>query len=127
MSKYFLSLPLCSSPTHPNETLIKRIIGLEGDWISIPNSSKIERIPKGHCWVEGDISATGTSNVSSDDSRTEFGPIPLALLKGRAIWICYPFSRWGAVESKLPKGRVLAMSSNSAAALSPSQRDDRWW
>ncbi|KAL4527365.1 hypothetical protein Ndes2526B_g08936 [Nannochloris sp. 'desiccata'] len=121
---------LFRSPTHPNETLIKRIIGLEGDWISIPNSSKIERIPKGHCWVEGDNNTNNASEENfnlSDDSRTQYGPIPLALLKGRAIWICYPFSRWGAVESGLPKGRVLAMTSSSASSLSSKNADESWW
>lgn len=52
---------------------MKRLIGLPGEWIQIPGSLKLTKIPEGHCWVEGDNSAR------SWDSRA-FGPVSLFLL-----------------------------------------------
>lgn len=49
---------------------MKRLIALPGDWIQVPESSEILRIPEGHCWVEGDNAAC------SWDSRS-FGPVSL--------------------------------------------------
>lgn len=43
-------------------------------------------MPEGHCWLIGD-------NVSeSRDSRT-FGPLPLALIKGKTV------AKWGGVKT----------------------------
>ncbi|CAI9284269.1 unnamed protein product [Lactuca saligna] len=58
-------------PTNYKERCVERIVSMEGDYIS--NVGGIVKVPEGHCWVEGDNSA------SSFDSRT-FGPIPLGLL-----------------------------------------------
>lgn len=60
------------SPDDPEKSLVKRIIALEGDLVKPrPNSrsrGQMIKIPKGHCWVEGDNWA------SSRDSNT-FGPV----------------------------------------------------
>jgi inner membrane protease subunit 2 len=61
------------------------------------------QVPKGHCWVEGD-----NAEVSLDSKS--FGPIPLALLKGRVTNVIWPPSRFGRVESHLPEGRVLSQN-----------------
>ncbi|KAI3954049.1 hypothetical protein MKW98_017873 [Papaver atlanticum] len=87
------------SPINYKEKHIKRVIALPGDWIQIPNSYDTIRIPDGHCWVEGDNSA------STLDSRS-FGPIPLGLLQGRATHIVWPPRRVGKVEQKMPEGRL---------------------
>lgn len=47
---------------------MKRLIGLPGEWIQLPASSEVIKVPQGHCWVEGDNAAR------SWDSRS-FGPV----------------------------------------------------
>uniref|UniRef100_A0A7N1A7Z4 Mitochondrial inner membrane protease subunit 2 n=1 Tax=Kalanchoe fedtschenkoi TaxID=63787 RepID=A0A7N1A7Z4_KALFE len=53
-----------SSPENHKVRHIKRITALPGDWVGAPTlSDTVIQIPEGHCWVEGDNSA------SSMDSR----------------------------------------------------------
>ncbi|XP_011047449.1 PREDICTED: mitochondrial inner membrane protease subunit 2 [Populus euphratica] len=85
------------SPSEHKQKLIKRIIGLPGDWIGTPQNDVI-KIPEGHCWVEGDNPA------SSMDSRT-FGPIPLGLVQGRATTIVWPPQRVCQVERRILQDR----------------------
>lgn len=91
------------SPMRAGERSIKRIIGMPGDivlrdtppgssdnfWIEADperhaaqnlagNPGWMVRIPEGHCWVVGD------DLPWSRDSR-HFGPLPLALVKGRVL------------------------------------------
>uniref|UniRef100_A0ACD5WQK6 Uncharacterized protein n=1 Tax=Avena sativa TaxID=4498 RepID=A0ACD5WQK6_AVESA len=87
-------------PSDHKEDFVKRLIALPGEWIQLPVSSEIIKIPEGHCWVEGDNAAR------SWDSRS-FGPIPLGLIKGRVTHIIWPPSKMGRVERKWPQGRVL--------------------
>ncbi|CAI5931285.1 unnamed protein product [Closterium sp. NIES-64] len=72
------------SPIDPDACLIKRLIALQDDWVTVPSDSTtdastsgsganrgddvIRRIPKGHCWVEGD-----NADVSEDSKH--FGPV----------------------------------------------------
>ncbi|XP_043712092.1 mitochondrial inner membrane protease subunit 2-like isoform X2 [Telopea speciosissima] len=90
---------LFRSPTNHKEKHIKRIIALPGDRIRIPQSYDALKIPEGHCWVEGDNSA------SSLDSRS-FGPIPLSLVQGRVTHIIWPPQRVGEVKRRIPQGRL---------------------
>nr|GEV11233.1 mitochondrial inner membrane protease subunit 2 [Tanacetum cinerariifolium] len=86
-----------SSPTSFNETSLKRIVAMEGDYISNVNGAI--KVPEGHCWVEGDISA------SSVDSRS-FGAIPLGLIHGRVTHIIWPPQRIGKVDRRIPQDGV---------------------
>ena len=52
---------------HQRKT-IKRLIGLPGDWVSLPEKEEVRKIPEGHCWVEGDNGGV------SRDSRA-YGPV----------------------------------------------------
>ncbi|XBI76066.1 hypothetical protein VPH35_069344 [Triticum aestivum] len=58
---------LFKCPSNHKEVFVKRLIGLPGEWIQLPASSEIIKVPQGHCWVEGDNAAR------SWDSRS-FGP-----------------------------------------------------
>ncbi|GLJ16736.1 hypothetical protein SUGI_0287990 [Cryptomeria japonica] len=61
------------SPYERNERFVKRLVALQGDWVSVPGTHDVVKIPEGHCWVEGD------NQAPSLDSRL-FGPIPLGLM-----------------------------------------------
>ena len=52
---------------HQRKT-IKRLIGLPGDWVSLPEKEEVRKIQEGHCWVEGDNCSV------SWDSRA-YGPV----------------------------------------------------
>ncbi|KAM3373590.1 hypothetical protein ACQJBY_020188 [Aegilops geniculata] len=56
------------SPADHRSRTIKRLIGLPGDWVSVPDKEEIRKIPEGHCWVEGD------NGTASWDSRS-YGPV----------------------------------------------------
>ncbi|OMO85086.1 Peptidase S26A, signal peptidase I [Corchorus capsularis] len=86
-----------SNPSDHKEKQVKRIIGLPGDWVGTHND--VVRVRQGHCWVEGDNSA------SSVDSRS-FGPVPLGLVSGRVTHIIWPPHRIGSIETKVPQHRV---------------------
>lgn len=87
------------SPKNPDQKLIKRVVGLEGDIINTLGYKKpFVRVPEGHCWVEGDH--TGHSMDSN-----LFGPISLALITAKASAIVWPPSRWQYVQSEIPKNR----------------------
>ncbi|XP_073995279.1 mitochondrial inner membrane protease subunit 2 [Rhodnius prolixus] len=88
------------SPKDPEQKLIKRIIGLEGDIIQTLNfSPKVVKVPKGHCWVEGD-------NASNSMDSNLFGPIAVGLITAKATAIVWPPSRWQYVRSEIPQQRM---------------------
>lgn len=70
-------------PMHRGERAMKRIVGMPGDFVMRDTPGKagagwMLQVPEGYCWVAGD-------NLEwSRDSRM-FGPLPLALVRGRAV------------------------------------------
>jgi len=81
------------SVVEPGERVVKRVLGLEGDYVmrDSPESSgnQIIQVPQGHCWLVGD------NLPYSRDSRL-FGPVPMALIKGKIIAKVFPWRerRW---------------------------------
>lgn len=95
----------------PGAKAAKRVIGLEGDFVCVVSGPREEgdededvkagrarftqemvQVPMGHCWVEGD-------NLEwSRDSRV-YGPIPMALIRGKIVYRLWPFSESGSVEN----------------------------
>eukprot|EP00245_Coleochaete_scutata_P007671 TRINITY_DN2321_c0_g1_i3.p1 TRINITY_DN2321_c0_g1~~TRINITY_DN2321_c0_g1_i3.p1 ORF type:complete len:168 (+),score=15.32 TRINITY_DN2321_c0_g1_i3:98-601(+) len=88
------------APDEPKQCLVKRLIAMEGDWITVPGTFDVKQVPKGHCWVEGD-------NLQLSCDSKQFGPVPIALLEGRVSHVIWPPTRIGPVEKKLPEGRVI--------------------
>ncbi|KAF7073611.1 hypothetical protein CFC21_078568 [Triticum aestivum] len=88
------------TPVDHQRKAIKRVIGLPGDWISVPETKEIRKIPEGHCWVEGDNGSV------SRDSRT-YGPVPLGLVQGRVTHVVWPPRKIGRVDKRVPEGRVM--------------------
>ncbi|KAI8337516.1 peptidase S24/S26A/S26B/S26C, partial [Chlamydoabsidia padenii] len=80
-----------TSPTDPNHSIIKRIIALQGDTVKpLRSDKKSVRVPKGHCWVEGDEA------FHSKDSNS-FGTVPVGLINAKVTRILWPPSRFGPV------------------------------
>ena len=81
---------LISSPNARGKKLIKRIVGLEGDWIR-SRSGELVVVPRGKCWVEGD-------NAANSLDSNDFGCVPLGLIDGIAHSIIWPPSRRGKID-----------------------------
>lgn len=79
------------SPRNPNETIIKRVLGVEGDIIITKknkNSPKTKNVvPKGYYWIEGD-------HKGRTFDSTSFGPISRGLVIAKVPAIVWPPSRW---------------------------------
>ena len=87
-------------PVKTGERAVKRVIGMPGDFVlrDTPGTSgTMVQVPEGHCWVAGD------NLLHSRDSRM-FGPLPLALVKGKAIAHFYP---WWKVWKPQPMDNTL--------------------
>lgn len=67
-----------SSPDEPSHVLVKRIIALEGDVVH--TGSKTQKIPKGHCWIDGD-------NLHRSADSNKFGPVSFAHFQAHALFI----------------------------------------
>ncbi|KAL3839404.1 hypothetical protein ACJIZ3_023995 [Penstemon smallii] len=89
------------SPTNYKQKNVKRITALPGDWIHLSSFDTV-KIPKGHCWVEGDNAAC------SEDSRSH-GPIPLGLICGRITHVVWPPQRIGRVDGKITEEGTLPL------------------
>ncbi|OLN84867.1 Mitochondrial inner membrane protease subunit 1 [Colletotrichum chlorophyti] len=102
---------------------VKRVLGLPGDYVLLgsPDSKKpimmqvrtderhsalglqahvisvaegVQQVPQGHCWLVGD------NLESSRDSRM-YGPVPLALIKGKVVARLLPLSKEKKIENPL--------------------------
>jgi len=91
------------SPKDPSIRFVKRVIGIEGDYVRTPRYKREHvYVPPGHCWIEGDNSR------SSLDSNS-FGPVSLGLINGLATHVIWPPKRWKRIELEIPKEREPAV------------------
>ncbi|KAJ2157714.1 hypothetical protein GGF46_004317 [Coemansia sp. RSA 552] len=101
-----------ASPTNPDRLLVKRIVAMPHDCVvPLGQSDSFVRVPVGHCWVEGDES------YHSKDSNA-FGPVPIALISGRAITPVWPPSRFGVRLPPLPEWKKPRIYVNGSSRLS---------
>ncbi|KAJ2890754.1 hypothetical protein IWW38_003961 [Coemansia aciculifera] len=99
------------SPFDPDLLLVKRIIAMPHDCVvPLGKPTSFVRVPKGHCWVEGDES------FHSGDSSS-FGPVSLALIRGRALTPVWPPSRFGASLAGLPEWKKARVYANGTHPL----------
>ncbi len=81
---------VATKPTDPRVNVLKRVRGVAGEKIWVQPKSAMHAIrltvPEGHVWLEGDNAAQST------DSR-EYGPVPMALVRGKVIARCWPPSQ----------------------------------
>ena len=73
----------CVDPHDRRQALIKRVVGVVE---TRRYSQRFCHIPEGHCWIEGDNQA---DNVDNND----FGPVPMGLLKGKALAVVRPWKK----------------------------------
>jgi inner membrane protease subunit 1 len=73
------------SPFDPTHQVLKRVIGLPGDTICVDPTGERRNardewctVPKGHVWIAGD-------NASNSTDSRDYGPVPLALIKGKVV------------------------------------------
>ncbi|XP_043256626.1 mitochondrial inner membrane protease subunit 2-like [Colletes gigas] len=84
-----------TSPKHPEQTLIKRVVGIAGDIIHT-HGYKLEvlQVPEGHCWVEGD-------NINRSTDSNIFGPVSIGLITAKATHIIWPLSRLQCLQPSM--------------------------
>lgn len=90
------------SPKDPNQKIIKRVVGLQGDIVNTLGYKRpYVKIPDGFCWVEGDH----TGHTLDSNS---FGPVSLGLVTAKASLIVWPPNRWQCIKAMLPAERTPA-------------------
>ena len=77
------------SPTHRNKHIVKRLVGMPGDWVKTRDNDLIH-VPTGKVWIEGD---------NKDNSAT-YGPLPVTMIKAKVSRVVWPLSRWGPVDER---------------------------
>lgn len=95
------------SPHNPKQFICKRVVGLGGDSL-LQYDGSILLIPKGYLWIEGD------NERNSTDSRS-YGPIPMGLVRGRALFRIWPFKDFKLL---LPPPPTDSQSNNSQQSSS---------
>ena len=72
------------SPRDPKETLVKRVKGVEGDFVRTRSyKTRYVTIPRGHVWIEGD------NSDRSVDSNI-YGPVSQSLITGKLLCVLWP-------------------------------------
>lgn len=122
-------------PFMPDRIVGKRIIALEGDTVEVnPGRIRVDvdehlngeqkyvRIPKGHCWLQGD-------NLSNSTDSRDYGPVPMALLLARVeTRVRFGPFFWGSRHSKTDPSFLLGtdLSHMDAIAQQPEVADRRY-
>ena len=72
------------SPRDPKEILVKRVKGVEGDFVRTRSyRMRYVTIPTGHVWVEGD-------NAERSVDSNLYGPVSQSLITGKLLCVLWP-------------------------------------
>ena len=93
------------SPSDQDRWVTRRLVALEGDWVTRRGDDDVTKVPKGHCWIEPE----GADAVEDGECRA----VPLALLDARVTHVLWPPSVAGAVPRETRPGRVLMRTTES--------------
>ncbi|XP_019153982.1 PREDICTED: mitochondrial inner membrane protease subunit 1 [Ipomoea nil] len=91
---------LVRATDNPRKTITKRIMGMEGDFVTYlaepgrSDRSITVKVPKGHVWIQGD------NIYASKDSR-QLGPIPYGLILGKVFYRVWPPEGFGSLAHEL--------------------------
>ncbi|KAG2042974.1 peptidase S24/S26A/S26B/S26C [Suillus americanus] len=98
-------------PLDSRKMIVKRIVAVAGDVVKTlpPYPDPEVFVPEGHVWVEGD------EPFRTLDSN-KFGPVPLALLDSKLMYIVWPLDRIGPLRSPI-----------SPVSKRGASRDFRWY
>ena len=108
------------SPTHRNQFIVKRLVGLPGDWVKTRDGD-LKHVPTGNVWIEGD------NNAFSCDSET-YGPLPLTMIKAKVSRVVWPLSRWGPpVDERKDKESRLFFAHDENNRDFPRRNNDGFW
>ncbi|MCJ1248956.1 hypothetical protein MMC30_006177 [Trapelia coarctata] len=75
-------------PWFPETRASKRVLGMPGDFVlrdTPGKGSAMIQVPEGHCWLAGD-------NLSESRDSRDYGPLPLALIRGKVTARVLPWS-----------------------------------
>jgi signal peptidase I len=74
-----------SDPADPDRTLMRRIVGIPGDWVQMRTNPTAKVFLKpGQLWIENDHAGTACRD------SCDFGPVPMGLVLGRASAVIWP-------------------------------------
>mmetsp|Transcript_34836 Transcript_34836/g.98766 ORF Transcript_34836/g.98766 Transcript_34836/m.98766 type:complete len:192 (+) Transcript_34836:260-835(+) len=86
------------SPFDVRHSVCKRITGLPGDVVvqgpdGPDGQEKVTVVPAGHVWLQGD-------NLNNSRDSRLYGPVPMALVKGRVVYQLWPLEQHGPLASR---------------------------
>ncbi|KAH0998856.1 hypothetical protein HUJ04_013539 [Dendroctonus ponderosae] len=73
---------IAKCPTNHKQQICKRVVALQGEKVKTGFAS-YEIVPIGHIWIQGD-------NVSNSTDSRSYGPVPLGLVRSKAVCKVWP-------------------------------------
>ncbi|KAI9190039.1 hypothetical protein H9P43_001472 [Blastocladiella emersonii ATCC 22665] len=104
---------VATSLTSPDRIVCKRITGQPGDLVCVDPALPLAereyfRVPRGHVWLSGD-------NMSNSTDSRNYGPVPLALVRGKVVARLWPEPKWilnGIEQAKLERAAQAVAASD---------------
>ena len=102
-------------PSDPTAWRVRRLVAMEGDWVTAPRSDDVRKVPKGHCWLER---ARVDRRRREKDTNREIEHrrgrrtrrrgggmmVPVALLDARVPFVLWPPRGFGPCDARRRRG-----------------------